>query len=245
MKSLIKCSLLLLIIMLSSVWSHAVIFGSEITSKNSSSDKRIVTKAILKNGKVIPQVTLPVVTIFAERNTNTIVSAKKKGNSSTPVFDLPEVVITAERKNGIYKIRNIASKNGLMPVVDLPEVVIIAERICNKDVALIKINGDNFPSVTLPEVIIYADFPEDRKVVVVSYNGIYIPVINLPVVEITASKTDNLFVESANSENKDDAEMNAINFGEATIKTNENFAVIVFANVKKMAKTFLVFQVNR
>ncbi|HKR06162.1 MAG TPA: hypothetical protein VJY62_16110 [Bacteroidia bacterium] len=231
MRTLKNLSLTLILILTANALTKGAIFGEENFKKHSSLKKTCVVvhgnghfvHATIHKGKIIPIVMLPVVTISAERNTKNMVQAARKGKTTIAVVDLPEVVITGERKTPGYKLKSLVTKNGITMIMDLPEVVISAERASTHSFAWRKTNENNLPVVTLPEVVISADFPESNKVLAVLYKGNFIAVVNLPVVEITAERPEGLMVSNEIGSAVPNVDSEKVYFEKAEAKTSKNF----------------------
>ncbi|MEO5570825.1 MAG: hypothetical protein ABIT08_13725 [Bacteroidia bacterium] len=243
MKTLKNLSLSLTLIALTAVAGKAAILKEEGMNRSTSVEKEFSVKnkltsgtcirAVVKNGKVLPQVMLPVVTITGERNSKKMVRAIKKGKTVIALVDLPELVITGQRINNNYKLRIVAAKNGTIAVVDLPEVVISAERTGMNSYALVKLNENKIPIVDLTEVVIAADFAQSKMLPAIFYKGQYIAVVNLPEVEIIAEKPKQLTAAADKSLiNKRRNLISGIE-KDVAVKTNIKFSELVFNLVRK------------
>jgi len=122
--------------------STAAILDSEIVNKNMESKpvSSTCTKAILKNGIVIPHVTLPVVTISAKRPVKNALPAVKSGNQYLPVVNLPEVIITAPVPcEKLYAA--VIKQNQVIAVINLPVVEITAQAGENNFISEVNYSG--------------------------------------------------------------------------------------------------------
>ncbi|MFI5220338.1 MAG: hypothetical protein ACHQNT_12710 [Bacteroidia bacterium] len=161
MKTKITSTLLAAIIVLAAFATTAAILEEPIISNSNS--KSVCTNAIKYNGKIIPQVTLPVVNIYGKQTASL--------KSAIPVVELPEVVITAQKSNGGYCVRAIEYNGKFIPVINLPYVVIVAPR-----------NIVSAANVT-------AGIPVENFIET-SVSGLPVMIVYLPQVEITASQPD-------------------------------------------------------
>jgi hypothetical protein len=246
MRTLKNLSLTFILIIFVHALSYAVIFGEEnfntntTTRKTSSVTKvnRYFVHTALRNCKIIPAVMLPVVTISAERNTKNMVQATRKGKTIIAVVDLPEVVISGEKKTPGYKLKTVASKNGIIPLMNLPEVVIIAERKNSNTFAWQKTNENNIPVVNLSEVIISADFQEYNMVKAVFYKGAYIASVNLPEVVITADKPEKSTASDDEDRNSKNVNFNFSDFVKVEAKANQSLNLVIFILAKASSLKF-------
>jgi hypothetical protein len=239
MRNLKTLSLTLILVAVANTLTHAAIFGEENISKKASLKKpcevalikRHFVHATLHNGKIIPNVLLPVVTISAERNTKNIIPATETAHAMIGVVDLPEIVVTGKRKTSAHKLRNASGKNGIIPAMDLPEIVISAERIKSNSFAWQEANDNKIPVVNLPEVIISADFPQHDMMTAVIYKGEFIASVYLPEVEITADKPENLIVSNNYGGENQNVDFNSVSFekSEAKMSPNLNRVILILA----------------
>lgn len=199
MKALKNLTLTLIVTVLTVFAGRSANLDEQIINKSNDSKSNTPTyiKAVKYKGRMIAQVTLPEVTISAERNYKDLTAAIRKGNNLIPLVELQEVVITAEKSGNKYYVKTVAYNGELIPLVDLPEVVITAERINAKVVAILMSNNGAVPVVELPEVIITASCPENKMLSVVTINNQFMAVVNLPVVEISAEKPEAVLTDNA------------------------------------------------
>jgi hypothetical protein len=246
MRTLKNLSLTLLLIVLTSFVTYSAIlvtesFGSTPAVKKSSYDvkgKGQFVHATIHNGKVIPRVSLPVVTITAKRNTKNMFATAEKGKSIIAVVNLPEIVITSMKKNTNYKLYAACAKDRNLPVVDLPEVLIVAERMNAGSFTWLKTNKHKIPVVDLPEVIISADLPGYNKVAAVLYKGYYIPVVDLPEVEITAKRPNDLITTNDDNRDVNNDNLNSDYLERVESKTNQSLSAIVLIIAKTIFLKF-------
>ncbi len=242
MRTLKNLSLTLFLIVLTSFATYSAILVKESFSSNASKkmgcgntkSKRQFTHATVLNGKIVPQVTLPVVTISAKRNTKNIFSTIQKGKTRIAVVNLPEVLVVSERDKAHCSLNTARIKNERIIVVNLPEVTIVAHRVSQNSFAVLQTNENKVPFVNLPEVIISGDFPEYNKVTAILYKGHYIPSVNLQEVEITASRLENLIAD----ETVQNDDLSSDYLESVKLKPNQSFSGVIFVIAKAMFFNF-------